>query len=166
MERLKKAWSSIDLWKRYLIVWLVGTFTIVMTGGLLTAALAGDPHSDPEFCGIALEGCEANLQVDSVQAKHYRAEVERLRDEHRKELAERERTWNSIYEDVRSKQAGVECWARVVELEQQLDDEMKFYHWRLKSCGAIREKTKGAVKRYERQVDALLSESEEAKLDE
>jgi len=166
LNRAKGIWRNIDRVDRLVFVAVIGLFLFLAILGFITAALAGGPKDDPELCVLALEDCRLEHSTDAALAKLYKAQLDALRERYKAEMDERERMWQDMYEEVKRQQAGVECWARVVEVEKQLEDEEQFYHWRLKSCGAIREKTKAAIKRYEKQVDELLTEREQDNWDE
>lgn len=115
---------------------------------------------------LELEACQLDLQAETFVRSMIESDENRCHEDRLVSLRERDELHAARYDRLFESKAGLECWQRVSTLEQQLSDEKNFYYWRLKSCGAIRDKTPAAVRQYERKADELLSDTELARLED
>lgn len=123
-------------------------------------------HDAAARTSLELEACQLDLQTETFVRAMVEADEDRCHEDRLVSLRERDELHATRYDRLYESKAGLECWQRVSTLEQQLSDEKNFYYWRLKSCGAIADKTAVAVRRYERKVDEMMTETELANLDD
>lgn len=135
----------------------LGGFFLISVAILLMATSKRKSKMDCPHCELALRLCEEGRQDDDEKIERNLENMRLLRDEHKRELEEREEVCESRYKTLQKSKAGEECWARVQEIEEELQAERSFYRWRLKFCGAIKEKTTREIRQYERKIDKLCA---------
>jgi hypothetical protein len=140
---------------------------IALAAGLLIGFVVPEEGGDSSahFLSIRVKELKSSLEIEQMWRAEYKKRWEKEKVARKAERTEREHICQARVDRLWKTKAGEVCWAENERLVKQLEEEKKLYHWSLKFCGAITEKTPVQIKRYEKKVQEL-TENEEEKMED
>jgi Skp family chaperone for outer membrane proteins len=129
---------------------------VLMAIVVVLAASRKAQSSEDIHESVDLEWCIMSLESAEMMRDHYKGDLEEERKLYKETLKKREKLWEEIYERVKRQKAGEVCWAKNEALQQQIEDEKKFYRWSLKFGGYIKDKTDREVNKHEKKVQEFV----------
>jgi hypothetical protein len=146
--------------------WL--TLGVVLVGGLLTAFVVPEDIERERVLEMMLDSSltkitilENDLEIAETWKDEYKGRLDAADTTYVEDLDAQYEICQNRHDRLWKTRAGEECYAENERLVKRLEDEKKFYHWSLKFCGAITEKTPVQIKRYEQEVEELTDQEEE-----